>query len=73
MVVACTSEPSGPRASPGPDFATDDLVEPNMTAEGCEILPEQCPSRYLPDKPPPPDYAGNLHNFNTSTALNEPT
>jgi hypothetical protein len=43
-----------------------------MTREGCDILPEQCPSVYPPDKPPPPDFTASLHTYNASTALNEP-
>jgi hypothetical protein len=54
------------------DPAKVDGVTTNVTPEGCELKPELCPSRYPPEEPLP-DFAGNLHNFNRSTALNEPT
>jgi hypothetical protein len=60
LIQACESDPGEPDISPS-----------FMTPEGCEILPEQCPSRYPPEKPLP-DFSGNLHNFNLSTSLNEP-
>jgi hypothetical protein len=72
VVAACTGDPSGPVAVKDDQVRKVDGPILNMTPEGCEILPEQCPSRYPPDQPLP-DFAGNLHNFNRATGLNEPT
>jgi hypothetical protein len=68
LIQACEKDPSEPDVQE----ASLNSVRVNMTPEGCEILPEQCPSRYPPEEPLP-DFAGNLHNFKIQTGLNEPT
>jgi hypothetical protein len=70
LVVGCEKDPSEPDSPMASPVAIDNWA--NMTPEGCEILPEQCPSRYPPEEPLP-DFSGNLHNFKLSTSLNEPT
>jgi hypothetical protein len=64
-LLACAedvSEPNRPHGSP----SLAEAVTPGVTKEGCEIL--ECPH----DPPDKPDFAGSLHNYDTSTALSEP-
>lgn len=68
LLLGCVGEPSEPTRS-DPNFA--DRAREDMTWEGCQITPG-CADDDDPTTPPV-DYAGNLHDFNRSTALNEPT